>query len=669
MTDDLQFKEEILKNIRAFEEDILNKINKKMIELNADYKKFHNNLNNLSENNRQLINSLINKNINLEKIASLEQFRNKVDSILITHEIRINNNIEEISSIKSKYDKALLDNLLVPGYVGPSCHFKNLGDYIVFNINEISKIKSEKDIIRNSFKDLRIKTDSSMRAVLGLNESSVRRCNDYTDNRISELRKLVYEKIEFMNAKEREIKEMVRNFKVEQEFYEKNKNNFKNEIKEDMFSDIDIRINEIKKNQEDAIYKAVNQNNNFMENYANQLFDNKIKTIQDDISDIQNKITNIYKDKENNSNILKQNKNINNHNIFPLVSSLSQKAVKSSKFEKKLANRNDYKDNYKQNITYTNSNNKNNDINDNYKPNKTYSNFYNINIVKKNDTNKDFNTKIDEIKLISNKISPNNIFKYYNNDKKNKYEEIQNNYNIEKSIESDSIIYKEKDQSDILLKNKNSKILILNYEQENHNPKLPISKINIKKTLNNEFMKNFVNLKTLKNENINKNSDVIDCGSGDEKTFRNLFDDLKTPKLLEKRILSSEEIKMNKDKSHNQKYNFKNELNKSGGDIFKIKNKNFSPPHRKKEFKTLDNWKKNSKNWRSERNIKMNKDKENGCKLVRLELKKDNNLTNGATILASKKLMNNHVTKMGYPNSFACLYNVQISNKNSQNKS
>ena len=343
--------------------------------------------------------------------------------------------------------------------------------------------------------------------------------------------------------------------------------------------------------------------------------------------------------------------------------------MKSSKFEKKLANRNDYKDNYKQNITYTNSNNKNNDINDNYKPNKTYSNFYNINIVKKNDTNKDFNTKIDEIKLISNKISPNNIFKYYNNDKKNKYEEIQNNYNIEKSIESDSIIYKEKDQSDILLKNKNSKILILNYEQENHNPKLPISKINIKKTLNNEFMKNFVNLKTLKNENINKNSDVIDCGSGDEKTFRNLFDDLKTPKLLEKRILSSEEIKMNKDKSHNQKYNFKNELNKSGGDIFKIKNKNFSPPHRKKEFKTLDNWKKNSKNWRSERNIKMNKDKENGCNFVRLELKKENNFPNGAAILASKKIMNNHITKMGYPNSFACLYNVQIINKNNQNKS
>ena len=683
MNDDVQFKEEILKNIRDFQEDLLDKINKKLIELNADYKKFHNNLNNLSESNKQLIDSLINKNINMEKIASLEQFRNKVDSILITHEIRINNNIEEISSIKSKYDKALLENLLVPGYVGPSCQFKNIGDYIIFNINEVSKIKSEKEFIRNSFKDLRIKTDSSMRTVLSLNESSIRRCNDYADNRIDELKKLLSEKIEFMNTKEKEIKEMIKNWKDEQDILEKNKQNFKNELKEEMLSDIDIKINEIKKNQEDAIYKAVNQNNNFMESYVNQIFENKIKTIQDNILDIQNKITNIYKDKdnykdkENKSNIIKQNKNINNNNIFPLVPSLSQKSINNLKFEKmeeKITNRNDYNENFKQNITYTNSNiNKNNEIIENYKPNKTFSNLNNINMVKKNETNiKDFNAKINEIKLISNKINQKNILKYNNNEQENKFKEIQSTYNIEKSIDSAPIVYKEKDQSDILLKNKNSKILIYNYEHKNHNTKLPISKPNIKKPLNNnKFMKNLANLKTFKNENNNKDLDVIDCGSGDEKTFRNLIDDLQTPKILERRILSSEEIKKNHDKSHNlnQKYNFKNELNNSGGgDNFKIKNKNFSPPL-KNEYKTLDNWKKASKNWRSERNIKMNKDKENGCNFVRLELKKENNFPNGATILASKKIMNNHITKMGYPNSFACLYNIQIINKNNQNKS
>ena len=217
MSDDVEFKEEILKNIRDFEENLIKKINTKIIELNSDYKKFQENLNNLSENNKQIINSLISKNVNLEKISSLEQFKNKVDSILITHEIRINNNIEEISAIKEKYDKALIENLLVPGYVGPSCQFRNIGEFIVHDINQVSKIKSEKDIIKNSFKDLRIKTDSSIKTVLSLNESLLRRCNDYADNRVSELKKLLYDKIEYMNIKEKEIKEMINKFNEEQE--------------------------------------------------------------------------------------------------------------------------------------------------------------------------------------------------------------------------------------------------------------------------------------------------------------------------------------------------------------------------------------------------------------------------------------------------------------------
>jgi hypothetical protein len=290
MTDDLHFKEEILKNVHDFEEDLLKKINTKMIELNSDYKKFHQNLKNLSENNKKLIDSLTSKNLDFEKIASLEQFRNKVDSILITHEIRINNNIEEISSIKEKYDRALIENLLVPGYVGPSCQFKNIGEFIIYNLSEVSKIKSEKEMMRNSFRDLRIKTDASMRTVLNMNESLARRCNDYADQKISEFKKLIYEKIDYMNTKEREIRDMINNFQEEQKIFQNNKNNFKHEIKEEILSFIDIRINESKKNQEEVIYNAVNQNNNFLEKYVNQIFETKIKAIEDNIFDIKNKL-------------------------------------------------------------------------------------------------------------------------------------------------------------------------------------------------------------------------------------------------------------------------------------------------------------------------------------------------------------------------------------------
>ena len=690
MDDDRNFKEEILKNIRIFQEDLLKKINSKMIELNTDYKKFHQNLSQLSENNKKLIESIITKNVNFEKISSLENFRNKVDSILITHEIRINNNIEEISSIKTKYDKALIDNLLVPGYVGPSCQFKNIGEYIIHNINEISKIKSDKEVIRNSFRDLRIKTDSSMRAILNLSESSVRRCNDYTDNRISDLKKLVYEKIDFMNTKEREIKLMIKNFEEEQEKFKQNKVDFGNELKDNILSDIDIRINQIiNKDQEEIKNKILNQNNN-LEKYIEEIFENKMKSINENITEIHNKINQIYTKKENDSSLIKNI--LNNNEIikmmpkFPLISSFSQRALPIFKSEKnvektaeKINNKNENNENYKQNITYSSFNNNNNNIdnnkellNDNYKPNKTQIN--NV-LTNNNNINNDINSRkksvpdINEIyekkkninienQLLSNKINQKNLLKYNFKEFENKYSEIQKNNNgaVEKSIESAPIIYKEKASSDLVLKHKNSKILIFNYEQKNHNTKsIPKTRLSIKSPkINDEFMKNFTNIKTLKVDKINRINIDINCdvpgspGPGEEKTSRNIIDDLKNPKILEKRILTNEEIIKNNDKHHN----FNNKIN-------------FSPQNKNSDFKTKENWKNSQKKMKTEKNINLkNKDGLGELNLIKLELNPANNLTNGAKVLANKKIMNNHITKLDYPNSFSSLYNLQIINKN-----
>ena len=679
MTDDLHFKEEILKNVHTFEEDLLKKINTKMVELNSDYKKFHQNLNNLSENNKKLIDSLIKKNLNLEKIASLEQFRNKVDSILITHEIRINNNIEEISSIKAKYDRALIENLMVPGFVGPSSQFKNIGEFIIYNINEVSKIKSEKDIIHNSFKDLRIKTDSSMRTVLSMNESLVRRCNDYTDNRISEMKKLVCEKIDYMNSKEREIKDMINNFQQEQKAFQNNKNNFRNEIKDEILSSIDIRMNEYKKSQEEVAYKTVNQNNNFLENYVNQIFGNKLKAIEDNIADLQNELKTISNEKEYfmNNKYNKENRFINNINKFPLMPSLSTKALityKPEVKEEKIVIKNENNDEIKQILTYSNVNEK--EGNENYKPNKTYSNNLNENtnkVIDKNvkniKINNNKNNFVSEPKLISNKLRQKNILNINIDEKPKIVNEIsKNNNTIEKTIPSIPIINKEKESSDIILKNRNSKILIFNYDQKKNNSINNKIKLHIKTGANSssEFMKNLVNIKTLKN---NKDSDMIKSElNEEEKTFRNIFDSLQTPKILEKKILSNDEIKINNSKTNylNNKKNLKNMLNHSGIDINNYMLKyNMYYPLQKNDFqyKTLDNWKKVSKNWKSERNIKLNKDKGNILNLVKLELKSESNMINGATVLANKKIMNKHITKMEFPNSFEKLYNVQVVNK------
>jgi hypothetical protein len=241
---------------------------------------------------------------------------------------------------------------------------------------------------------------------------------------------------------------------------------------------------------------------------------------------------------------------------------------------------------------------------------------------------------------MSNKLKQKNILNINFNEKPKIVNETNKNNNIEKSIPSIPTINKEKESSEMLLKNKNSKILIFNYDQKNHNSKSTNSKLNLRKGSDNrnEFMKNFVNIKTLKN---NKDSDMIESEiKEEEKTFRNVLDSLQTPKILEKRILSNNELKINHSKSNNlnNKINLKSALNHSGSDI-----NNYILKY--------------NKNYRS---IKLNKDKGNALNLVKLELKSDNNMINGATVLANKKTMNKHITKIEYPNSFEKLYNVQV---------
>lgn len=674
-----RFKEEVLKNIKKFEDNIIKQIDEKMVNLNIDYQKFHEDLDNLTEKNKKLIESLTNKNLNFEKIAVLEKFKSKVDSILITHEIRINNNIEEISSIKSKYGKTISENLLVPGYVGPSCQYKNIGEYVMYSLSELSKMKSEKEMIRNSFKELKIKTESSIKMLLNLNESLVRRCNDYADTRVSEYKTLLYDKLDYLETKEKEIKNIVKYFKEEQEFYEKNKNNFANDLKEKILSHVDTKINEFKNKQEDIINKYLSENRSFLENYVNKIFENKIKDIKDNIKGIQNKIISIYNDNNLSSDkkIIQESKNDRNFVNFPLVPSLSQRVISVLSQEKKeeqnnntnITNNNEYNENI---LTFSNYN----DYNDTYKPNYTYSNFNNTNLIKKAESsfinyylnNKQLNS---ESKLIS---SQNNIIKNNFKENQEKLYETQKNNNMEKSEENTNAIYKKKETSDIIIRHKNSKLLIFNYGHKNHlTNSIQKTKINIKKSKsnklnNNELMNNIVNNKDNINNN-NKDSELIDCGIEEEKFPKTLFDELQNPQILEKRILSNEELKINQDKIHNlnMKINFKNNLNRSGTDLNRLLakyQKNFSPKHKINPFKTLDSWKKNSKNWKSERNIKLNKDKNNYYNMIQLEFKSEANVTNGATVIASKKTMNQHVTKMGYPNSFASMYNVKIINKN-----
>ena len=750
--ENLLFKEEILKTVREFKETLTKNFETKISELTIKNEKLEKILEHLTEDNKKLIDNITSKQFGMEKVTQLENFKNKTDSMLITHEIRINNNIEEIGSLRTKYDRALIDNLLVPGYIGPSCQYKNIGDFIIHNISEISKIKSEREVMKKNFREMRTKTDSVMRTILNLTESLVKRCNDYTNAQISDIKSLIYDKVNAINDKEKEIQESISNFNKEQK--NMGLSDKMEELKEDVLSTIDLRFIENKKNIKEYFYGELNKNNSFLENYTKNIIEDKIKEINSDIKELQNKV-----------------KNIRFNNNLPLVSPIPKNSIKDENVIVSNSIQNLRKGKTNEFVEVNNNTN-------NYIPNKTFTNINNMkamnfkNIIKKNLENKNLEIQknnndkslesilIEEIekdnkKKKQQKEIPEIVLKHkeskilllnYNKTQKlkrfsNNLHEIKSGKNLQKKFsifnnnspnKKDSQTGNDSANATFIQKNDNNENIENNNNNNNNDIKINNNDNDNNKIVNkedneiNETDNNIHNIEIINNfeNNINiNNNNKIDNNNNDinnmnmeqnfktpliikkkhliteeniknihkilqegknnlnnknkkinikdkiiqEKPAQNIIDELKIPKILDQRILSNdelEEIKLNSEKSRslNKKMNFKIDLNKSVSASYKSikRNKAYLSPNNKN--KTLKNWKKNVI---KERNINYNS---NGVyNMINLELKHENYTMNGATVLANKKLENNHVTKMEGQSSFNRLFNAQIGKNFFQN--
>ena len=301
-----QLKEEIYKHISEIEKKLHTKIDSNQSTILSNFESFSTKINNIINRNKIISDKIaLNKN-QFDKISELESYKNKVDSMLITHEIRINNSLNDIEQMKIRYDKIISDNILIQGYVGQSSKFRNLSEFNLNTINEMDKLKNEKDIIKNDLKEYKIKLENLTKEISILNESAVGRCNIYIDNIKKEIENLVdikireiYEKIfEFhtiIAGKESKYKEEFNNIHTEIQ------NNLKmKEFLVDMinsyFNDQNNIIDDINKKVVINI-QDININKKNIKNCDNKIFDiNKfIKEINFSINNINRFITKIKK--------------------------------------------------------------------------------------------------------------------------------------------------------------------------------------------------------------------------------------------------------------------------------------------------------------------------------------------------------------------------------------
>ena len=92
--------------------------------------------------------------------------------MIISHDVRINTVLKELSDVKFTVSKEISENLMIPGFIGPACKYKTIANYISGNIPEMDKAKSDIDSNKKESKELKRKMEDMMKTVLNLVDKS-----------------------------------------------------------------------------------------------------------------------------------------------------------------------------------------------------------------------------------------------------------------------------------------------------------------------------------------------------------------------------------------------------------------------------------------------------------------------------------------------------------------
>ncbi len=270
------FKNEIYNKIRELEKNFSIELKNKNLEINTNLSTFNEKVTSILESNKLMIESITNQNYNFEKIEKLETSKNSMNEMLITHKLKIANILSEINKMKLRYDRMVSENIIIPGYIGPGCNYKNLGDFISNSINEMRKLKEDNNYMKKENREIKGKVDLLMRNMNSMLE--------YNSNKIKEL----------LNIKNNEIEDIF-NSKIK-----KYENNFNSQIKiEEKIKEIGIEIEKINDSKTDikaVINNKFNEINKKEEEMSEKLFSalKEVEEIQKMKEELNDKIKNIY---------------------------------------------------------------------------------------------------------------------------------------------------------------------------------------------------------------------------------------------------------------------------------------------------------------------------------------------------------------------------------------
>ena len=253
----LKFKDEILSLISQKETALYNKIDTYKDEMASTEKRYESKVNHIDEQYTNFINVSSSINHRLDKLNTYEATTQRINDQLVSHEIRITNISKDFTKAIQKYDKIFLDNLVLPGYIGEFCKYKNTKEFFDDTIKQIGllnnfkeknilDLKKYKERLETIIKNFNLQVDNNSKA----NMKYVNEIKDKTESNFKE--------------KFEEIKETIHEMKLENSKYAielkaKSMNLSKEwdkmmKIREEIYEKFDDKVNTMTKSNDNTVH-------------------------------------------------------------------------------------------------------------------------------------------------------------------------------------------------------------------------------------------------------------------------------------------------------------------------------------------------------------------------------------------------------------------------------
>ena len=334
--DYLQFKNDVLKDIRNLEKKINEQIKSKYDIYDSALSEFMKKLDKLEMENSASTTSLIEIKSKLNVFNDFYTFRQNIDNRIYNHEMRIKISLDEINRIKTKYDKIIDDNLRIPSIIGSTSKYKNLRDYLNYVNQEMPKIRCETEEQKKIISEVKKNFDIFPKTLVHMVDSSAKQCNGYTEQIQKEIKKNIDVKLNDFNEKIMEIK--VENLDNKKLFEEKA--NILNEeisqyksIRNEILSSVEEKMKKLKEREKDKdqkIKKLLKDFEDFKNRKKKQ--DEQVQYNTKSINEIKNAIKKI------NTMINEKTPRSDNSNSINTIDNIIKNPIVQPLIEKKSTN-------------------------------------------------------------------------------------------------------------------------------------------------------------------------------------------------------------------------------------------------------------------------------------------------------------------------------------------